>query len=57
MNYFGSTSPTRAAMIASPMRKSRISVAGSIDRVPPARLVTELIKSRGRFEAIWFDVR
>ena len=40
--YFGSRRPTIAAMIAIPMRKSCISIAGPIDRVPHARSVTGL---------------
>ena len=36
--YFGSRRPTIAAIIAIPMRKSCISIAGAIDRVPYARV-------------------
>jgi hypothetical protein len=40
--YFGSRRPTIAAIIAIPMRKSCISIAGPIDRVPYARGITGL---------------
>jgi hypothetical protein len=41
--YFGSRRPTIAAISAIPMRKSCISIAGPIDRVPHARGITALV--------------
>jgi len=40
--YFDSRRPTIAAIIAIPIRKNCISIAGPIDRVPHARGITGL---------------
>jgi hypothetical protein len=46
-----------AAIIAIPTRKSWISVAAPIDRVPHARGTTGPGQRLGRLEATCFDVR
>jgi hypothetical protein len=55
--YFGSRRPTIAAIIAIPTRKSWISIIAPIDRVPYARAISGLSKSRCYLETAYFDVR
>jgi hypothetical protein len=52
--YFGSRRPTIAAIIAIPTRKSWISITAPIDRVPHARVISGLSKSRSCLEATCF---